>query len=472
MWPWQPPTSSTHHPHYPSSSLTFHHSQPPQAPHISPHSLPTPSSQYPAALVGAQHYIYPNPPAGEFPFSTHISNQVQVEGWTESRQPTLQSDSVPSSLPFSSPIQPRQDVQLPTLPPPSIQQQQQQQQQTTPTNIQPPPTRSPFTMDFILREHSQPTQQPPSLSQDTNEYTSTCGGDPTVATGYQSNIGDVMYQTPPPPQSLPPHTPSPQLQPSLPQGYGSEGFPSAASPVPDTLQPFQLHSNYRPPPASDTGNDIEVPYSPPELIPHHHDNDQSDALNQSHDHTIQSVCSQQEEMTSLPDHHSGHSPGVGDEPNHTISHGVIPSSSSVVVVTEREEEEDKHDDIVVPSPTSESEGLLIDIIESPRKKKKKKSEISSESHPMRTPSVEDFDIRPSAPKPPPLIRRSHNNSSEDEEDDVFLPSATTTRSPTHRSPSSLHPSSCHDNSETEEDESEKVEATATTPSKPHPPIKL
>ena len=523
MWPWQPPTSSTHHPHYPTSSLAFH---PPQPSHVSPHGLAAPlsSSQLPpAAVVGGQHYLYPNPSAGDFPFSSHISNQV--EGWgAEPRQPTVQSDSVP--LPFSSPIQPRADVhtpQLPTLPPPPLH----PSQQATPSNVPPQPsplpltpshphtvpTRSPFSMDFILSDHAPPPQEgemTPNVGPYPPDTGPVQGGGDPVATGYQPPIGDVMYQTPPP-QSHPPHPhshTSPQLQQTLPQVYGPEGggvkqmtfnpgsqhyvnqskralsgfggggdggvasFPPAVSPVPDatapfpdSLQPFQLHSNYRPPPVSGSGNEAEVPYSPPELIPHHHhDNNQSEGLNQSHDsRALQAVCSQDrsgssEEPLVTNKYHTGTSSG------HQTYH-------------EPEENTARRDGPArprPPSPTSPgSEGLLIDVTDSSQRKPHPPSHLpikKSESPPVE----DDFDVRPSAPKPPPLVRRDHNSS--DEEDDVFLPPPIPTVTPSHKAPSSTpspHPLSphtlppgCHDNSEPDEDGTEKAD-NATTPGTSH-----
>ena len=611
MWPWQP-QQSTSSAHYPSSPLTYHH---PQAPHdiVSPHthtlpaSVHTPPSHFPS--VGGPHYIYPpTNPTGEFPFSSHIASPVPVDGWAEPRQSSVQSDSV--TLPFSSPLQPRADVHItapiPTLPPPPIHPSQQttstnvhqQPQQPSPLPLTPshPPqththtvTRSPFSMDFILREHAPSAPDGPELAQPVAQYPQGAGPaqadlrDP-VTPGYQSGLGDIMYQTPPqshPPLPPHPHTPSPQLQQSIAQGYiegggvkqvtfdpgthygdqpkgglfvpsaGETGerlstgqIPSTTSPVPearpfsDNVQQFPLHSNYPAPVSRGTGkidmesDGNEAPYSPPELIPEHQEGDQSDSLNQSQDHSsIQSECVK--ELTPSVQHsgpplrvgegtnaahehfsasnsikydpHKGHldstSPGgMGGEPNVTKC---SQSSLNTMVMTQT---------AAIPSSVSPhvslpgspaSDSLVVDVTGSPKRENKSlpnndESMVATAppSHlPMRrseSPSMDDLDMRPSAPKPPPLLRRGHNHSS-DEEDDVFLPPhhnpshpltitpsqeappshtpsspptyippPTTSPSPPHSPPAQPH--SGHD-SEVEE---EKMETMTTTPSKTPP----
>lgn len=589
MWPWptQQPTSSAHS-HYPTSSLTYHHPQPNI---VSPHAHPLstsvhPPSQFPA---GGQNFMYPSAaPPGEFPsFTSHIADQVQVDGWADQRQPSVQPESV--ALPFSSPLQPRGDVHItspiPTLPPPPIHPSQQvtptnvqQQQQPSPLPLTPshPPqthtiTRTPFSMDFILREHAPSVHDGTELAQPVVQYPQGAGPPPGdlhehVASGYQSGMGDVMYQAPqshPPP--LPhPHTPSPQLQQNIAQGYVEGGgvkqvtfdpathygdqmkaglppafvpggetgerlsvgqFPSTASPVPDAgpftenLQPFPLHSNYSPPVSGATGkigmesDGNEAPYSPPELIPEHQASDQSDGLNQSHDRNIQSESSRQL-VPSLHDH-SGSQPRVGEETNLTKEHqnftteydslryrdGSPPGVGGVQNVTKHNQSQLNRTEIdqttaissamsLPPEPpdSPESDGLLIDVAESPVKETKPSSgnaametegvkAVNPPSHlqirKSVSPSVDDFDVRPSAPKPPPLIRRGHNCSS-DEEDDVFLPSIPhhnpppPTITPSQEAPSQEAPSSPP--SHTPSSPPTYVPPPTASPSPPLPPL--
>ena len=535
MWPWQQPTSSAH-PHYPSSSITYHHPQTPQ--HIvSPHTLPP--SQFPVP----QHYLYPPPPpahpAGDFPFSAHLAEQVAVDTWAaESRaSAAVQSDSL-ATLPFSSTLGPRPDVHLPPTLHPS--------QQATPTNVQPqqpsplpltpshpPPshtvTQSPFSMDFILREHATPTPNgaeiPPPVVQFTPTHTgptTTDLSDPVVAVGYQSGMSEVMYVTPPPHPQMPhPHTPSPQLvSSSLSQGYsadsgrskpvtfdptsrtlqttfpGEEGgvapfSPTSADTSLDNIQPFQLHSNYRPPPsAGETrkmeigGEGSEAPYSPPELIPEHGGGgaDQSNRLNQSHD-----ICPQPSE--------GGPPPMGGEEPN-TIQTPLLAYNDSPLLgggdgVTNRtKQDQNMSEQSVRPHPmtppTPGSQGLQIDVEPSPELQRQKSEAVPPSHLPIRRSASpgDDLDIRPSAPRPPPLLRRGREGHSSDEEDDVFLPPPPAPTSPTpppppaphtHSSPQP-HPHSTLPSRESEADEDEeeggKTETMATTPSKTHPQFSL
>ena len=527
MWPWQQPTSSTH-PHYPSSSLTYHHPQAPQ--HIvSPHTLPP--SQFPVA----QHYLYPPAnPAGDFPFSPHLSDQVPVDTWAESRQSSVQSDAL--ALPFSSTLQPRGEIHLPTLHP---------SQQATPTNVQPPQlsplpltpshpppshtvTQSPFSMDFILREHATPTPNGAELAPPIAQFQPTPTGpttpdlgDPVVAAGYQAGIGEVMYQTPPQPHpQIPhPHTPSPQLQPSLPQGYspaesnqgkqtvpfdptshygdqskrslpafrGEEGV-APFSPTPDTslddIQPFQLHSNYCPPPSGEGGNGgvgSEAPYSPPELIPEHQGDNQSDCLNQSRD-----ICP--------PEDHSGPLPMGGAEPNShrnpmlAYESPLLGGGGGEPKPTKVNRNMSEHSTTVRPHPltppTPGSQGLQIDMKESVELDREMKSsskpDVVPPSHlPLRR-SVspgDELDIRPSAPRPPPLIRRGREGHSSDEEDDVFLPALAPHPAPspppphTHSLPQAPpYTVASRESEDEDEEETEKMETVATTPSETTPII--
>ena len=531
MWPWQQPTSSTH-PHYASSSPAYHHPQAPQ--HlVSPHTLPP--SQFPAP----QHYLYPPAnPAGEFPFSSHLSDQVPVDTWAESRQPSVQSDSI--SLPFSSTLQPRPEVHLPTLHP---------SQQATPTNVQPPQpsplpltpshpppshavTQSPFSMDFILREHATPTPNGAELAPPVVQYQPTATGptqtdlsDPVVAPGYQSGMGDVMYQTPPQPhpQMPHPHTPSPQLQSSLSQGYAEGGrvksvtfdptsrygdqskraitsfgsvtgtdesvaqfSPAHETSFPDSIQPFQLHSNYHPPSSGEPGKiemggGSEAPYSPPELIPEHQGGgNQSDSLNQSHD-----IC-----PPELAKDHNGSSPIGGEEPNSHLT-PILPFNNSALIGggsaeqnrTKIDQNVSKHSTTAMPRPptppTPGSRGLQIDVKEQDLQEREPQP-VPPSHLPLRrsvSPLTDDLDIRPSAPRPPPLVRRGRGGHSSDEEDDVFLPAqspppALAPTSPPAPSPPSPPPHTSPPpppqppsaNRDSEEEESEKMETMATTPS--------
>lgn len=514
QWPTQQPTSSTHN-HYATSSLSYHRPQTHNIVSPHPHTLSVnPSSQFPPG----GHYIYPSStPAGEFPSlpSPYIANQVPVDGWAEQRQ-SVQSESVP--LPYSSPLQPRGEAHitspLPTLQPSPI---VHPSQQATPTNVQPQPqpsplplppshppqthtvTRSPFSMDFILREHAPPPPEPTEIAQPVVQYpqgarpTSSDLRDP-VAPSYQ--MGDVMYQTPP--QSHPTlphsHTSSPQLQQTIGQGYiegggvkqvtfdpGSHygdqteglppfiargetgerlsvgGFPTTNSPLPDSrpysenLQQFQLHSNY-PQPATEKmdiepgGN--EAPYSPPELIP---EGDQSGGLNQSHDHSgppprvgedVNFTGENQNFTASTYNSHQyrrSSSPGVGGAHSATKPDHIQPNSTKV-------------DQICPDSPGSTgSGGLQIDMTETPTKgctlprteTETVKPATPPSNLPIRrslSPPADEFDVRPAAPRPPPLIRRGHNCSS-DEEDDVFFPPQHNHPSPPIVTPSQEAPSS-------------------------------
>ena len=479
MWPWQPPTSSTH-PHYPSSSLSYHH---PHPSHISPDSLPTglPPSQF-QPVVGGQHYLYPNPP-GEFPFSQHLSEHVPVDQWAESRQASVQPSD---SLPFSSPLQPR--PHLPSLHP---------SQQATPTNVQPqqlspipltpshpPPThtvtQSPFSMDFILREQAPPTAEGVELTQ---QFPPTGGrpsqtdlSDPVVAPGYQSGMGEVMYQTPPQPHPLPhPHTPSPQLQQSIkpvnfnPSGhYGDQsktpmsafgGVAGSAEGVaqfspthntpsfPDNLQPFQLHSNYRPPDSGEKvelgGGASEAPYSPPQLIP---GTSQSGELQQSHDlHTTED--------------HSCPPPMDGEVPNSTENLPLLPFDGSPLAPTDHAKPDHSDTPTAVKPhpltpPTPGTRGLQID-----EKEGSDPGILPLQRSP--SPPGDDLDIRPSAPRPPPLVRRGRGSS--DEEDDVFLPPPAPLQPPLPDHTPSPPPISGRGNEEDEPDKT-TTETVATTPS--------
>ena len=645
MWPWQSqqPTSSTH-PHYPPSSLTYHHPQSHNVTSPHAHTLPPgvvhPQTQFPAA--GGQHYIYPSStPTGEFStYPPHpIANQVPVDGWPDQRQNSVQSESV--ALPFSAQLQSRSDVHIaspvPTLQTPPIH----PTQQATPTNIQQPQqqsplpltpshppqshthpvTGSPFSMDFILREHTPATHDGVELTQPVVQYAQGAGpaqGDlhDPVAPGYQSGMGDVMYQAPQshphsshPPLSHPHTTPSPQLQPGMTQGYAEGGgveqvtfdpnthygdqaktglpvfvpvaetgervgsrFPSSVSPIPeavpfsDNLQSFQLHSNYPPAVTVAGAGEMEMemepqvneaPYSPPELIPEHAADDQSDGLNQSHDCSVQSTECARQVMTppGMPAH-GGPSPGVDEEPNLTNREPELTSTSPAydaqeylgpspgvdgVQTTSAEYTQNQSQKTSVeqnstiqvslsphldssPINSPGSDALLIDVAESPEKNTESETErqtvavVVPPSHlPIRkskSPPGDDFDVRPSAPKPPPLIRRVRNCSS-DEEDDVFLPSSprhhpptitpsqhtsptsppsqshipssppsyvppptTSSSSPPPPQPSSTSQSQSHSsppshshtdhNSDTEEDEAVKMETTTPTPSKTTP----
>ena len=511
MWPWQPQSTSSTHPHYPTSSLTYHH-----APQHSLAAVPLPSQYTPT-----QQYMYPS---GEFPFSSHLS-PTPVDGWVEHRQSAVQSDSV--SLPFPSPLPPRADIHItspiPTLPPPPPRPQGHPSQQTTPTNVQqqpshPPPahtvTRSPFSVDFILREHAPPTPDGTEMTSSVTQYpqqpSGPTQGDP-VATGYQSGMGDMLY--PPPPLPPHPHTPSPQ---HIAQGFVEGGgvkqmtfdpgshygdkhvlpgfggvaegegvgervavgqYPSTASPRTDSfhdnLQPFQLHSNYSPPPVSGAagkmgleGDGSEAPYSPPELIPEHQGDNQTDHSDPS---------SQVGERTNLTkDGYRDSSSAMKEGAPVVTQHIQSPSNAAKPTPTP-----------AVTSPGEEGPPLIAAKTVPPAH--------LPIHHPVSPEDEEDdeYDMRPSAPKPLPLVRRSHNTSS-DEEDDVFLPlhppptvtssqeapSSPPTQSssspptylpptsppppPAHTSPPAQH-SSCH-GSETEEDETEK----ATTSSKSTP----
>lgn len=536
QWPTQQPTSSAHN-HYATSSLPYHR---PQAHNIvspHPHPLPVnPSSQFPPG----GHYIYPSSaPTGEFSSlpSPYIANQVPVDGWAEQRQ-TVQSESVPH--PYSSPLQPRGDVHitspLPTLQPSPI---VHPSQQATPTNVQPQPqpsplplppsqthtvTRSPFSMDFILREHAPPPPEPTEIAQPVVQYPQ--GARPTsgelhdpVAPGYQ--MSDVIYQTPP--QSHPTlphaHASSPQLQQTIGQSYmegggvkqvtfdpGSHygdqtktglptfitsgetgerlsvgGFPTTNSPLPEArpftenLQPFQLHSNYpQPTPGAPEKMDIEpdgneAPYSPPELIP---EGDQSGGLNQSHDH-------------------NGPPPRVGEDftgenqsftastyNSHQYRHSSSPGVGGVTKPDHSQPNPTKVAQSTPDSPGSTgSGGLQIDMTESPTKScnpphnetQTVKPATPPSNLPIRrsvSPPADEFDVRPSAPKPPPLIRRGHHCSS-DEEDDVFFPPQQNQPSPPIVTPSQEAPSS--PNSQTPSSPPTYVPPPTASPSPPPPP---
>ena len=348
-------------------------------------------------------------------------------------------------------------------------------------------------------------------------------GDPVVAAGYQAGIGEVMYQTPPQPHSQMshPHTPSPQLQPSLPQGYppaesnrgkqtvpfdptshygdqskrslpefrGEEGV-APFSPTPDTslddIQPFQLHSNYRPPPSGEGGNGgvgSEAPYSPPELIPEHQGDNQSDCLNQSHD-----ICP--------PEDHSGPLPMGGEEPNShrnpmlAYESPLLGGGGGEPKPTKVNRNMSEHSTTVRPHPltppTPGSQGLKIDMKESVELDREMKSSSKPDavppSHlPLRR-SVspgDELDIRPSAPRPPPLIRRGREGHSSDEEDDVFLPALAPHPAPspppphTHSSPQAPpHTVASRESADEDEEETEKMETVATTPSETTPIISL
>ena len=455
QWPSQQPTSSAHN-HYATSSLPYHRPQTHNIVSPHPHPLPVnPSSQFPPG----GHYIYPSStPTGEFSSlpSPYIANQVPVDGWAEQRQ-SVQSESVP--LPYSSPLQPRGDVHitspLPTLQPSPI---VHPSQQATPTNVQPQPqpsplplppsqthtvTRSPFSMDFILREHAPPPAEPAEIAQPVVQYPQ--GARPTsgdlhdpVAPGYQ--ISDVMYQTQP--QSHPTlphtHTSSPQLQQTIGQSYiegggvkqvtfdpGSHygdqtktglptfitsgetgerlsvgGFPTTNSPLPESrpfsenLQPFQLHSNYpQPTPGAPEKMDIEpdgneAPYSPPELIP---EGDQSGGLNQSHDHngppprvgenfTAENQSFAASTYNSHQYRHSS-SPGVGGVRSVTKPDHSQPNATKV----------DQNTPLCPDSPGSTgSSGLQIDMTESPTKAPHNETETLKPATPLRTSPFEDL----------------------------------------------------------------------------------
>lgn len=433
-------------------------------------------------------------------------------------------------------------------------------------------------MDFILREHAPSVPDGAELTQSVAQYPQ--GAGPTqgdlcdpVTPSYQSGMSDVMYQTPPqshPPLPPHPHTPSPQLQQSMAQGYvegggvkpvnfdsgthygdqakarppvfvpsagetgerlGSGQFPSTASPVPDArpfsdnMQQFSLHSNYPAPVSRGTGKiDMgdEAPYSPPELIPEHQEDNQSSSLNQSHDHSsVQSKCAKE----LAPSVHQSGPPSMVDEVIKVTQEHLSASNSikaclaspggmgggpivtksppNTMAINQNTSVQRSLSPHVTPPGSPASDSLVVDVTGSP--KKESESLPNNDEGVAAPPSLlplrksesspeDDLDMRPPAPKPPPLIRRGHNHSS-DEEDDVFLPPhhnhppPTSTPSqealssppspsplPTYIPPStppslthsqSSSPAQLHSCNDSEVD-GEKMEITATTPSKPHP----
>lgn len=407
-------------------------------------------------------------------------------------------------------------------------------------------------MDFILREHAPPPEAT-EMAQPVVQYPQ--GARPTsgdlhdpVAPGYQT-IGDVMYQASP--QSHPPTLPhsSPRLQQAIGQGYmeggavkqvtfdpGSHygdqtktglptfitssetgerlsvaGFPATNSPVPESrsftenLQPFPLHSNYPPPaPGATEKMDMEsggneAPYSPPELIP---EGDQSGGSPPRVGEGTNFTEENQKFPSTYDSHeyHGSSSPAVGGVHNVTKPNQSQPNA-------------DQSTSLGPDSPGSTgSGGLEIDMSESPTKGNNPpyvnaETETLKPANPpsnlpirrSESPPADEFDVRPSAPKPPPLIRHGHNCSS-DEEDDVFFPPhhthpsppivtpsqealsspnlQTPSSPPTYVPPPTVSPSpppqksqshsppaqhhSCHD-SETEEDDNKTTTPSKTTP---------